>query len=110
MSEHQRLSWLPFLKTAVPADLDAPAGVAAFELENGCAALGLPVPSLVRDPAMGEGYAVRETDRGTIITGGDTGLLYGAYAFLMAMAAGDSCRTSFFGTGLRRMNAIFRTG
>ena len=88
MSDTPRLSWLPFLKTAVPADLATPARVAAFELENGCAALGLPVPSLEHDPAMGEGFSIRETD-GVTIFGGDTGLLYGAYAFLMARATGD---------------------
>ena len=86
MSKTIRRAWLPFLNVDVPRDCDTPEQVAAFELKAGCAALKLPVPALKLDPALGEGYAIS----GGAITGGDTGVLYGAYAYLMAAAAGEN--------------------
>ena len=88
MKKIRRL-WLPFLDADVPESCAAPKDVAAFELRSGCAALGLPVPVLEMDAAMGEGYAVCDADGGAVISGGETGLLYGAYAWLMARAAGE---------------------
>lgn len=85
MSQSIRRAWLPFLNADVPADLKTPMEVAAFELKAGCAALDLPEPALALDAALGDGYAI--TDAG--ITGGGTGVLYGAYAYLMAKAAGE---------------------
>lgn len=85
MNRPIRRAWLPFLDVDVPRDCDTPEKVAAFELKAGCAALDLPVPALKTDPALGEGYAIS----GDAITGGDTGVLYGAYAYLMAAAAGE---------------------
>ena len=85
MNKPIRRAWLPFLDVDVPQDCDTPEKVAAFELKAGCAALDLPVPALKTDPALGEGYAIS----GDAITGGDTGVLYGAYAYLMAAAAGE---------------------
>ena len=85
MNKPIRRAWLPFLDVDVPQDCDTPEKVAAFELKAGCAALDLPVPALKTDPALGEGYAIS----GDAITGGDTSVLYGAYAYLMAAAAGE---------------------
>ncbi len=100
MSNAIRRLWLPFLREDVPAGRNTPPKLAALELEAGCAALGLPVPALETDPAMGDGYRIRNAAGGTTISGGDTGLLYGAYAWLMAMAAGESApegvRTPFW--------------
>ena len=81
-----RRTWLPFLNVDVPEDLKTPADVAAFELEAGCAALGIDRPELKPDDALGEGYEIRDN----AITGGKTGILYGAYAFLTAKAAGEA--------------------
>jgi len=90
MSERIRRTWLPFLDVDVPEGCDTPAKVAGFELEAGCRALGLTLPELKLDMAMGEGYEIAGTGEKAAVTGGDTGLLYGAYAWLMAKAAGES--------------------
>lgn len=85
MNEPIRRAWLPFLDVDVPEACDTPQKVAAFELKAGCAALNVPVPALRCDPALGEGYEVSDT----AVAGGDTGILYGAYRYLMAAAAGE---------------------
>ncbi len=80
-----RRTWLPFLDADVPAACDTPPRTAAFELNLGCGALGLKAPALEVDPSLGEGFAIT-TDG---IRGGETGVLYGVYAWLMAQAAGE---------------------
>ena len=87
MTTSIRRTWLPFLGEDVPERCDTPAKVAAFELELGCRALGVPAPALETDPGMGEGYAIRGADGNATVAGGETGLLYGAYAYLTAKAA-----------------------
>lgn len=82
-----RRTWLPFLDADVPDDLKTPAEVAAFELEAGCKTLGIPQPELKSDPELDEGYEISENT----VTGGETGILYGVYAFLTAKAAGEGC-------------------
>lgn len=84
-----RRTWLPFLNADVPQTYDTPARTAAYELQLGCKTLGIPAPSLEISPDMGEGYAISESDGQTTITGGETGVLYGTYAFLTARAAGE---------------------
>ena len=76
-------AWLPFLNADVPEACDTPAKVAEYELKLGCEALGLSVPELTVDAQMGEGYALLEA----AVRGGERGVLYGAYAWLMARAA-----------------------
>ena len=85
MSKDIRRLWLPFLSADVPAKCDTPAKVAEYELKLGCEALGLKMPALRVDAALGEGYEIE----GDAIVGGERGLLYGVYAFLMARAAGE---------------------
>ena len=85
MDSTTRLAWLPFLKVGMPGTCVTPEDVAEFELETGCAALGIPAPALKRNEALGEGYAIC----GDVIEGAGAGLLYGAYAWLTAMAAGE---------------------
>ena len=75
--------WLPFLAGEVPSGCITPAQVAAFEL----AQRGLSV-QLCPAPELGEGYELCDTVEGLVLRGGETGLLYGAYALLMADAAG----------------------
>ena len=53
MKTIQRGFWLPFLRELPPEDLTAPAGVAAFELQAGLAALAPSLTGEVRaDPAL----------------------------------------------------------
>ena len=80
-----RRAWLPFLTKDVPSECDTPAKLAAFELETACATLGGAAPALREEPCLGEGYRI-EADA---IAGGPTGLLYGAYAWILARAAGE---------------------
>lgn len=81
--------WLARLGKDLPAGAGSPAEVAERELAAACPALGAVPPRLVTDPAMGEGYAIGIEGGRAVITGGETGLLYGAYAWLMAAAAGE---------------------
>ena len=80
----KRLTWLPFLSKDVPADLTSPADVARFELDQTGVAARLHL-----DPALGEGWEIA----GDTISGGETGVLYGAYRLLMARAAGQPLPT-----------------
>lgn len=90
MNKAPRRMWLPYLDTDVPAAYTAPAQVAAFELEAGCARLDAPLPVLREDGALGEGYHIYEENGQTVVAGGSPGLLYGAYAYLEAMAAHEA--------------------
>ncbi len=85
MSKDIRRLWLPFLNADVPAECDTPAKVAEYELKLGCEALGLERSALRVDAALGEGYEIADD----VITGGESGVLYGVYAFLTARAAGE---------------------
>lgn len=85
MSTSIRRTWLPFLDADIPETCDTPARVAAFELALGCKTLGIAVPRIEISPDMGEGYILSDG----AITGGETGALYGVYAWLMARAAGE---------------------
>ena len=85
-----RRSWLPHLPEDVPAACARCADVAAFELSLGCLRLGASVPRLSIDPDMGEGYRIVSQGGKTVVTGGESGVLYGAYALLEALAAGEA--------------------
>ena len=85
-----RRSWLPHLPEDVPAACARCADVAAFELSLGCPRLGASVPGLSIDPDMGEGYRIVSQGGKTVVTGGESGVLYGAYALLEALAAGEA--------------------
>ena len=106
MSNTTCRAWLPFLNADVPGACDTPIKVAEFELKTGCAALGLAVPDIGINPDLGEGYEIAESAGRTAITGGGTGALYGAYAWLMAKAAGEDApagaQKPFY--GLRMLN------
>ena len=80
----KRLTWLPFLPQDVPAALTTPADVARFELQQAGVAADVRV-----DPSLGEGWEIA----GDTVTGGETGVLYGAYRLLMARAAGQALPT-----------------
>ena len=82
MNETRR-TWLPFLTREVPADLSSATDIARFEL----AQAGVEAEVRVA-PEMGEEFAI--SDDGACVTGGETGVLYGAYRLLMARAAGEA--------------------
>ena len=85
MTSEPRRTWLPFLNADVPENCDTPAKTAVRELALGCAALGVNTPRLAVAPDLGEYYMID----GDTIAGGEPGVLYGAYAYLMAKAAGE---------------------
>lgn len=82
--------WLPYLDGDVPADCGSCFDVAAFELSLGCARLGGPMPELRVDPALGEGYHIVTENGKPVISGGVTGILYGAYAYMESLATGEA--------------------
>ena len=91
MTDHPlNRAWLPWLAEDVPEGCGTPARVAAFELEHGCARLGMEAPALRADGGPGDGYSIYREGGRWIVAGGATGLLYGAYAFLEALAAGEA--------------------
>ena len=80
--------WLAGLEGDAP-EAGSPAELAALELAQACPALEREAPVLALDPGMGEGYGIDRRGGSTVISGGENGLLYGAYAWLMAALAGE---------------------
>ena len=79
-----RYAWLRELAVPVPETLKSPLEVAAFEARQAAERLRFAV-----DEKMGEGYAAEKTGDGYLVTGGTTGVLYGAYALLRALRLGE---------------------
>lgn len=70
-----------------------PEELAKFELSR--ALPSLPV-RLEADPTLGEGYRIRrEPDGGTVISGGSSGILYGAYALIRSSLSGAALPDDF---------------
>lgn len=86
---HKRLSWLPFLSKDIPSHLTTPAEVARFELSQALPRLAPSWTAEIHADGVGEGYAISVEGRCWRISGGDRGVLYGAYALLMALSAGQ---------------------
>ncbi len=86
----RRLSWLPFLPCGVSDRLTSPCQVAEAELAQALPALapGKTAKTHV-DASMGDGYRLSADSDGYTVTGGETGVLYGAYRLLMALASGE---------------------
>ena len=81
--------WLSRLNEAVPAEVKTPAELARFELSHVFPEMEV---SLTEDAAMGEGYRIEPSADGRVhITGGNTGLLYGAYRLILDRL----CRETF---------------
>ena len=78
-----RYAWLNALKTPVPDTLARPLDVAEFEARQVTDGVRFAV-----EPGLGEGYILRKTGDGFAITGGETGVLYGAYALVRALRTG----------------------
>ena len=89
MNQHC-LTWLPFLPEAVSADIQSPVQTARAELDQGLRMIHSDANiTLALQPEMGEGFRIQREDHTITLTGGETGLLYGAYRVLMALAIGE---------------------
>ncbi len=85
-------AWLRQLSWTVPEDLSTPAEIARFELEHALPGVSV---SLNEDISLGEGYRVERVPSGWHVTGGSTGLLYGAYALILKHISGEPVTDSF---------------
>lgn len=86
----KRLSWLTFLPSEVPAECAAPFEVAKFELEHAtCLPAGMHI-QLEQDTTMNDAYRIAQDGSDVTVRGGTTGILYGVYALLMALDAGEA--------------------
>lgn len=103
----KRLSWLPFLREDIPATCSSAQDIAQFELSQALPSLapGKKV-ELSLCPSMQETYTIEQQGDALHVTGGEPGLLYGAYALLMALATGHPLPTGIQQPqyGLRMLN------
>ena len=79
-----RQAWLSALPRPVPEEMKSPAQVAAFEAEQ-----VWPDVRFTLQKDWGESYSLEKTGNAYAITGGETGVLYGAYALARALASGS---------------------
>ena len=77
------LTWMPFLKKDIHTATPAETAEAELRLAGERAAVAV-------DSAMGDAWRLEETAEGLRITGGGTGVLYGAYALMCACHAGEA--------------------
>ena len=80
-------AWLNALPHEIPATLRRPLEVAAFEAD----AFFAPRQKRVRfsvESGLGEAYRLEASEEGFRVTGGETGVLYGAYALIRARQTG----------------------
>ncbi|HSK69683.1 MAG TPA: alpha-glucuronidase, partial [Candidatus Limnocylindria bacterium] len=80
-------AWLPYLAQEAPGGA-APAEAARRELAAGLSALGIRKAARVEADGAGEGFRIREDSEAYIITGGEPGILYGAYRLLTSLYLG----------------------
>ncbi len=83
----ERRAWLPMLNQLPQEGLETPLAMAKYELEAYFAGREKTVCRL--DAALGEGFEITEENGGLSIRGGETGVLYGAYALIRARACGE---------------------
>ena len=80
-------AWLGALCPDVPEDIASAPEMAAFELN---AYFGLGQAETVLDERLGEGYELSRAGNKYTVRGGERGLLYGAYALILAKERGES--------------------
>ena len=80
--------YLPFFPCA-PRRAESPFALAQAELSEGLRALNGPQCALVPEENAGDAFEIRKAGDGYAVHGGETGLLYGVYRFLTALAAGE---------------------
>ena len=83
-----RRAWLRRMADKLPEGLDTPLAVAKYETAAFFADGRKTDFHLDRD--LQEGYEISETENGYAVRGGETGVLYGAYALIRACAAGEA--------------------
>ena len=83
------LTWLPFLPKPISPDCQTPICIAHEEISQARALLGDLHINLAVDPALGEGFTLARADNLLCLTGGETGVLYGAYRLLFALKTGQ---------------------
>ena len=81
------ISWLRNMPVPVPEGIGSPADLARFELAH--ALPDCPV-TLREEPSMKEGFRIGSGPEGTVLSGGPTGLLYGAYELILRHFSGDA--------------------
>ena len=82
-------AWLNALPHDIPATLRRPLEVAAFEADAFFAPRQKQVSFSV-EPGLGEAYRLEENKDGFHVTGGESGVLYGAYALIRAQQTGGA--------------------
>ena len=82
-------AWLNALPHDIPATLRRPLEVAAFEADAFFAPRQNQVSFSIQ-PELGEAYHLETAKDGFRVTGGETGVLYGAYALIRASQTGAS--------------------
>ena len=81
-----RLAWLADLTDPLPAGLDSPSQIAAFEAEHYFQKhSGYPQITWEKDPGLEEAWSIQQDEQGYHICGGETGLLYGTYALIRSI-------------------------
>ncbi len=89
-------SWLPFLTDDVPEGFTQPMETARFELDHALPRLAPDWQvTLKQDESLQDGYVISRNDTSIVLTGGKTGVLYGAYQLLMKLAVGTDIPESF---------------
>ena len=85
--EKWHAAWLPPWHYVKESGLNTPCDVAAFELEQFFSDRA-DRAVLHTEPAMGEAWRLTRSEEGYTVTGGKTGVLYGAYALISALRSG----------------------
>ena len=80
-----RKTWLAHLPKELPEELRTPADIAAFELDSFFTARGISCPyTLALSEELGDAWLLEDS----CLTGGPTGILYGAYSLIRCAVAG----------------------
>ena len=83
-----RKTWLKALTEKVPAGMNNPLEVAAFEARQYFDPRGKQVQIHIH-PSMKDGFSITDTKDGYAVQGGQPGVLYGVYALIRACKAGE---------------------
>ena len=84
-------TWLPLLNAEVPLQLHTPMEIAQFELDTARQNISADIAvQLVSDASLGDAFRLDRTENAWLLTGGDTGILYGVYHLLAALYANET--------------------
>ena len=80
-------AWLKLLSNPVPADLSSPMELARFELSHALPSLTV---NFREDISMGDSFRLEQSEDGSmLLSGGCTGILYGAYRLILSSLCGE---------------------